>query len=419
MDELSVTSKTVSRRLCLVLLWPLLLSSQALDYESNGYIKYLPTYTHFSTRLPPIPGLAQTYTGTYFDHLLHARSNNHFYFGSSWRAAAEIRLRALQGNSLQNIPGYKDLYFASAYEFNPLEIYLWESDASVGHAQVDRLWLDFNYGDGQITIGRQRVAWGTSLVWNITDLFNPMDILDFDYEERPGTDALRGQYYLGPLQRLDFVIKPGATREGVVYAAAYSFNFASYDYTILLGQRQQLWQVGASWAGDIRGAGFRGEFLLTEKLSAATAPYPPLLLLPDTVYRSLYKSQATNAALVLSADYTFSNSFYLHSELMYNSTGITENTALYRSEALSAGRLSAARFAIFQEAAYDVTPLARASAFAIFNPDDSSWLLAPGFTYSLVTNLDMLLIAYFTGGTTLSEYGSFGEAAFLRLKYSF
>jgi hypothetical protein len=104
---------------------------------------------------------------------------------------------------------------------------------------------------------------------------------------------------------------------------------------------------------------------------------------------------------------------------MYNSTGITENTALYRSEALSAGRLSAARFAIFQEAAYDVTPLARASAFAIFNPDDSSWLLAPGFTYSLVTNLDMLLIAYFTGGTTLSEYGSFGEAAFLRLKYSF
>jgi hypothetical protein len=419
MDVLSVTSRTVSRRLYLAFLLPMLLSSQELDFESYGYVKYLPSYTHFSTRLPAIQGLPQTYSGTYLDHLLHARANNHFYFGPSWHAAAEIRLRALHGNSLRNIPGYKELYFASAYEFNPLEVYLWESDASVGHAQLDRLWLDFNYGDGQVTIGRQRVAWGTSLVWNITDLFNPMDILDFDYEERPGTDAVRGQYYFGPLQRFDLVIKPGATREAVVSAAAYSFNFASYDYTILLGQRQQLWQVGASWAGDIRGAGFRGEFLITERLSAATPPYPPLLLLPDTVYRSMYKSQAANTALVVSADYTFSNSLYLHGELMYNSTGITENTALYRSEALSAGRLSAARLAIYQEVAFDVTTLARASVFTLFNPDDRSWLLAPGFSYSLVTNLDMFLIAYFTGGTSLSEYGSFGEAAYLRLKYSF
>ena len=36
-----------------------------------------------------------------------------------------------------------------------------------------------------------------NLVWNPNDLFNAFSFVDFDYEERPGSDALRIQKYTG------------------------------------------------------------------------------------------------------------------------------------------------------------------------------------------------------------------------------
>jgi len=43
----------------------------------------------------------------------------------------------------------------------------------------------------------------------------------------------------------------------------------------------------------------------------------------------------------------------------------------------------------------------------------------PSITRSVITNLDLLLIGYYTFGDPLTEWGNWGNAIFTRLKYLF
>ncbi len=111
---------------------------------------------------------------------------------------------------------------------------------------------------------RQRVAWGTAWVWNPTDIFNPLDVLDFDYEERPATDAIRLQYYTGAVTKLDIAYKPAKDPENQILAGLWSINNWNYDFNFIAGMRFKRWLAGFSWTGDILNAGFRGELLVSQ-----------------------------------------------------------------------------------------------------------------------------------------------------------
>jgi hypothetical protein len=81
--------------------------------------------------------------------------------------------------------------------------------------------------------------------------------------------------------------------------------------------------------------------------------------------------------------------------------------------------LSPARWSYYQEIAYDITPLTRASVYAIFNPVDHSSIAVPRLTYSITSNLDLLLIGQFSSGDLSSEFGMYPKSMTLRLKHSF
>ncbi|MEZ5069446.1 MAG: DUF1302 family protein [Bacteroidales bacterium] len=60
-----------------------------------------------------------------------------------------------------------------------------------------------------VTLGRQRIAWGTADVINPTDNLNPADMEDvLDFGRRRGSDAIRLQYYLGRDVSLEAVLLP-------------------------------------------------------------------------------------------------------------------------------------------------------------------------------------------------------------------
>ena len=124
-------------------------------------------------------------------------------------------------------------------------------------------------------------------------------------------------------------------------------------------------------------------------------------------------------AVALSGDYTFTNTFYIHTEVLFNNNGKTSNTFLFLPEAYSLGMLTPARWSIYQEFAYEITPLMRGSLFGIFNPNDGSYAIVPSVTYSLFTNLDLLFIAQVFEGDKLTEFGEYGSSFFFRIKYSF
>jgi hypothetical protein len=392
-------------RLLFVLLFiPLLkIEAQLSSFDYNVYAKYL----FSSTRFPDTPE-------RYSDHLIHSRLNTRWYATESLTAAIELRFRASYGEIVENTPNFSEL-IKTPRDWVKLDAVLWETDKSLGYLEVDRFWLDWVKDDLQVTIGRQRIAWGTCWVWNPTDLFNPLNVLDFDYEELPGVDAVRGQYYTGAVTKVETGYKPAKEKKNTILAGLWSNNYLNYDLNLIAGMRDERWIVGGSWAGDIYSAGFRGELTVSEAPNR-TYTNPVYEEFGETSLSSTDKPILT---LALSADYTFPNTFYIHTEMLYNNNGRTENIFLFTNEALSLGMLSAARWSIYQELAYDITPLLRGILFGIFNPDDGSYVIVPSFAYSLVTNLDILLIAQVFEGDPLTEFGEFGNSYYLRLKFSF
>lgn len=365
------------------------------SFDAGGYLKYL-----FSQSDIP------TY-GNLTDHLLHGRLNLKWYASDALTTALEIRARAYAGGTVSHTPDFIDV-IRNTHEFAHLDAILWDSKSSVGYAEVDRLWADWTQGPLEVTLGRQRVAMGTCLVWNPTDLFNPLSILDFDYEEKPGFDGGRVQYYLGPLTKVELDAKPGKTSATATTAVAFTTNAWNYDFHFLAGRRSNLDVVGGSWAGDIVGGGFRGEVLLSQK--------------PREIFPGLYDFSQTDGTMVssaLSLDYTLPSSLYFHVESLYNSIGVTRNAALFAQQALGLGLLSPSRWSLFGEISYDISPLVRGSIFALQNPIDASRVLVPSVTWSVVTNLDLTAIALLFHGNPLTEFGNYGESGYLRLKWSF
>ena len=80
-------------------------------------------------------------------------------------------------------------------------------DNNVLFTNLDRLYAKFTHEKFELTVGRQRINWGTNLVWNPNDIFNAFNYFDFNYIERPGSDAVLLQYYTGDFSSLQLAGK--------------------------------------------------------------------------------------------------------------------------------------------------------------------------------------------------------------------
>lgn len=376
--------------------------AQLSSFDYNGYTKYL-----FSSVKYPI------FAERFNDHLLHSRLNTRWYPAQSLTAALELRTRFFYGGSVENIPFYSNL-IKSKQGLIDLDVFLWDEKKTIGYAEIDRLWLDYVKNDWQFTVGRQRIAWGTSWAWNPTDLFNPKDVLDFDYEEMPGVDAVRIQYYTGPVTKVELAVSPGKDKTDLTAAGLISFNQWNYDFNLIAGYKKERWVLGGGWVGDIKDAGFRGEILVSQ---APKQKYDsPYYQLNDIKPLS---SDNPYVSIVISGDYTFPNSFYIHTELLFNSNGTDKYASVYQKEAIQLDMLTPARWSIFQEFAYQFTPLLRGGILGIFNPDDKSYVIVPSAGYSVITNLDLYLTGFIFGGPIVSEFGDSDSSIFVRIKFSF
>ena len=64
---------------------------------------------------------------------------------------------------------------------------------------IDRLVYRQRFDFGEISVGRQRISWGTGRIWNPTDLFNPINPANFAKIEKDGADAVSAKVNLGTL----------------------------------------------------------------------------------------------------------------------------------------------------------------------------------------------------------------------------
>jgi hypothetical protein len=336
------------------------------------------------------------------DNLIHNRLNFKWNISKSFTFCLEERNRFYWGELVKSLPGYKD-YISYDNGFVNMSWNWLEDTAYVLNTAIDRMWLDFTRPKFQITVGRQRINWSQTYVWNPNDIFNTYSYFDFDYEEKPGSDAVRFQYFTGPASRFEVAVKADKQNQ-VTAAALYRFNKWDWDFQALGGLFEQTdIAIGIGWAGQIAKGGFKGE---------ATYFHP--------VRRF---SDSTGVFLgSLEYDYTFRNSIFIQFEGLYNSN--TFNNAYVQllqanSQVLNPKNPFLNGFSIFGNISYPFTPLINASLAGILNPNNGLYIIIPTVTVSLTNNLDLSLIAQtfqsYTGNSAFN-----GETlVFLRIKGSF
>ncbi len=379
-----------------------------LEWTAGGYLKDFLTRSETpSADSAAGPGMWQ--------NTLQLRLNLHLYPTQTVTAALESRHLLVFQRNVGIETGYGRLV-------TPQGDYYFDLDGirtrrnSVLRTTIDRLYADWTYRSLEVTAGRQRIAWGTCLVWNPVDLFNPYNVLDFDYEEKPGTDAFRIQMYTGAVSTVEVAGAPGRTGREAAYGIRCVTGLRGYDLGVVGGWERRFWRMGMEWAGQIAGGGFRGEALYSRPgetivLGAQVGTGPS-----DGTVSGEARDFWT---LALSYDYTFHNSFYIHDELLYNGLGATDDAGLRRTETAVTGELSPARYSVFHEFAYDLTPLLRADIFALLNPRDHSWICISTLAYSLSADWEVSAYAIPSGGRSGSEFGDIPGQVALRIRYDF
>lgn len=381
--------------LCLMV-FPVFSSAQQKSWTLNGYVKELFMYYKPDQQIPSLE-MDQLTTNT-----IHNRLNFKWYASDQFTAVFEVRNRILFGSLVREYPDYQSVIDVD-YGYFDLSFVPAEGKSWFMHSMFDRAYLDWVSGNWQVRAGRQRVNWGINLVWNPNDVFNSFSYFDFDYEERPGTDAVRVQYYTGMTSSAELIYKIGENQNEMALAGLYRFGRWNYDFQFLGGWVGRDFVLGTGWAGDIEGAGFRGE-------------------ITHFIPRNNDINSETATVASVSADYTFPNSLYIHSSVLYNSHGKKGKAGgldPFFNNDLSAKYLSFAQYSLFGQCSYPITPLFNASMSGIINPNDGSWYFGPAFTYSLQSNLELMLTGQLFFGDEGSEFGDIGQLLFGRLRWSF
>lgn len=247
-----------------------------------------------------------------------------------------------------------------------------------------------------VTIGRQRVPLGTGQFWSPVDLFNPIDPTRLERDYRSGVDGLLFERELGALGRLDAAYAPATDRSRSLAAGYLHGNVQGWDYSLLAGRFRGGDAIGTDFAGSLGGLGLRGEATITRPASG----------------------RAYGQALI-GADYGFRNTLVLTIELYYNGQGASD-PARYDFASLMAGTtFNVARYYAAVATSYEITPLARAAAYAVLNADDRSGVLWPRIEYSATGNFDLTAgVQLFVGGPQ-TEYGRLSHLLNVQVRWFF
>jgi len=395
----SVTSKTRNILLVLLLFFlsiqsfsqDTIVESKEKSWSLNGYVKDMQTIVIHKVEQPWVT-----------DNLIHNRNNFKWNISKSFTFCLEERNRFYWGSISELSPEYANFI---AYD-NGLVNMSWNifsGKSYILNLAVDRLWLDYTRDKFQVTAGRQRINWSQTFVWNPNDIFNTYSYFDFDYEEKPGSDAVRIQYFTSPSSKAELAVKADKDKK-VTAAGLYRFNKWTYDFQGLAGvYRQGDLVAGLGWSGQIAKGGFKGEMCW----------FQPVKHFGDT--SGVFLSS-------IEYDYTFRNSIFIQFEGFYNSNATNSANVLinqFNPALLNAKNPFLNGFSIFGNLSYPVTPLISVALAGIYNPSNSMVFIIPTFTFSLMNNLDLSLIAQSFQAYDPVAVSSSQTSVFIRLKGSF
>ncbi len=361
------------------------------NWALNGYVKNMQTIM-FSD-------INEDWTT---DNLFHNRLNFKWYPSKSITSSVEVRNRFFYGETVKSFSGYGNLINVENGFFD-LSDNLLEENSYILHSTIDRAWLDYTLDKFQVRIGRQRINWGQTMVWNPNDIFNTYSFFDFDYEEKPGSDAVRIQYYKSSTSTAEIAVKAD-NQNRITAAGLYKFNKWNYDLQFMGGIiNGNDFVLGTGYSGQLLKGGFSGEL----------SYFHP---------KENYNDTSGTYVVSIAYNYMFKNSLYLHFEGLCNSKGRSSgdfNLNEFYFYDMSAKNLSLNKFSFIAQTTYPITPLINGTFAVMYSPNDNFFFFGPTLSISLKENLDFSINAQAFTSDQSVENGGKGAFVFLRFKWSY
>lgn len=353
------------------------------------------------------------------DHLLHHRLNFTHYTSNNITIKAGVRDRILYGDLTQNYELFTGVPYSAVIDGGndalDMSLFLVKSNQLYWHLLFDRAYIEYVKGDWEVRAGRQRINWGINTFWNPHDIFNAFNFFDFDYEERPGSDAIRIKKYKGINTSYEFALKYFDSLENATAAFLYRTTLKQYDLQTLLGVHNTDIVIGGGWAGYIKKKyGFKGELSYFQ-------PYQ------DLSAKGVFVAS-------LGTDFRVKKKWLTAIGVLYNeqrSGNSTNILDLTNSNNISAKNLSGQAWNILLSTGREINSRLSWNIATMYTPLSDGVLLANTFTYSIKNNWDFDLINQVFGqsmdamknpltGTMLSKGWRLSlNSHYLRLKISY
>ena len=357
----------------------------------SGYVKYLKTYSYNE--------------GNFIgDNLIHHRIKLKADFSPELSTVFEMRNRIFYGDITSNAFKFGEFLDKDAGQVD-LSFNTLNTTPMVFNTIFDRAYLRYAAEKYQLTLGRQRINWGVNLAWSPNDLFNAYSLLDFDYQERAGVDALRFQYFTGDLSSIDLSIQPGKNLNQSIIGFLWKFNKWERDFQILAGNYYNDYVFGYGSEGTLFDKfGFKREVSY---------------FIPKNRNRKSVTSMST------SIDYFFKNGIYINTSVLYNTNSENKNLQsddLFQSiiGSISVKNLMTSKLSYFFQVSGPFNPALNGSLSAFYIKGIETLVIAPTITYELEQNWEIMLLTQSAYGKIGDDSKNIGAASFFfRLMRSF
>ncbi|MFD2531672.1 hypothetical protein [Gracilimonas halophila] len=375
--------------LLLIILVPTAIQAQNIEADLSGYVKELGSFS-----------LSNDLKTLRYDNILHHRIESEFDFGDHIEFQVDVRTRLFNGWTVNNTPGYGDFLENDPGYFDLSHTWI-DSDHTVMNSAIDRLQFSYLNGPWEVHAGRQRINWGKTMVWNPNDLFNAYAYLDFDYEERPGTDALYASYSWSYASSVEAGYRIGESLDESVIAGMLRGSLGEYDVQLIAGNYLDQLALGLGWSGYLKTAGFKGEASYFHS-------------------RDNFFDESGHIAATVGGDYMFPNAVYASAEFLYNGGwNRSPNPLGQLTRPPSASDLFIAETGYFVNAAYQLNPLTGITGGVMGSFDRKMLIIIPQFTRSLTENIDLLILAQLLKGSVFTELTETPNVFYLRVKWSY
>lgn len=281
----------------------------------------------------------------------------------------EIRSRLMYGDLMLF---YKNTFKKDKGLIN-LKLTIFEFQNGVFLSNIDRLFFKYYGQNFELTLGRQRINWSKTFVWNPNDLFNTFSFFEIDYPEKPGTDAIYFQYFPTTTSNLDFVLWADSSKKANL-AVRHNFNFLKTDFQYLVSKYNNELAIGIGFSTNIYKLNIRSE---------------------ATYLHSFNKFFDTSGQIISSIgiDLIISNKFTFLSEFLYNPfirLNKTSNLTQLFYSPTDIKKLSIAEYNFLNQLTYSPNETVNVG-FGVFWMQKNWYGLLTNIKISISQNIDFLL----------------------------